>query len=136
MRFWTAHIAQWPKPTRAPVLLREGFSLWAMLFGPLWLLAWRAWIPAVLVFCAEVALGLLTAGSVRVVASWGLAWLIGLSGRDMVRWSLARRGYTLAHVVAARNADAALARLIETRPDLAGAIAGGRFAAPAREAAA
>ena len=35
----------------------------------------------------------------------GVAVLTGLLGRDMVRWSLARRGYVLAHVLAARDEE-------------------------------
>jgi hypothetical protein len=38
----------------------------------------------------------------------------------MVRWSLARRGFLLAHVLAARTEDEALARLLDRRPDLLG----------------
>jgi hypothetical protein len=119
VKFWTAHTV----PRRAPVLLREGFSLRAMLFGPLWLLAWRAWIPAILVLCTELVCAALTHGTVRVVVIGGVAWLVGLCGRDMVRWSLERRGYTLAHVVAARDEEGALGRLLEARPDLAAGFA-------------
>jgi hypothetical protein len=45
--------------------------------------------------------------------------LLGLSGRDLVRWSMGRRGYTLVNAVVARNADAALLRLLDARPELA-----------------
>lgn len=38
MRFWTSHV----RPGTPPVLLSEGFSLGALLFGPLWLIARRA----------------------------------------------------------------------------------------------
>ena len=48
----------------------------------------------------------------------GLAWGWGVFGRDLVRWSLARRGFDEAHVIAARDADTALARLLARRPDL------------------
>ena len=40
-------------------------------------------------------------------------------GAFMRRWALEARGYTLAHVVAAPDADAAFARLLTARPDLA-----------------
>ncbi len=53
----------------------------------------------------------------RVVIGIALAWLAGLVGRDLVRWSLARRGYVLAHVVAAPDRDAALARVLAVRED-------------------
>ena len=114
MRYYTALLA----PGRAPVLLREGFSWGAFFFGPFWLLAHRAWIPgavALLVFAL--------AGGVRgaAVPLWGvLAVAAGVFGRDLVRWSWEQRGYHLAHVLAARNGEAALARLLAARTDLAG----------------
>ena len=113
MKYFTAQLA----PGRAPVLIREGFSWGAFLFGPFWLLAHRAWIPGV------VALLLFTlACGVRGAAGPLLGVLAagaGVWGRDLLRWSWERRGYHLAHVLAARNADAALARLLTARPDLA-----------------
>jgi len=103
----------------APVLVREGFSWGALIFGALWLLTHRAWIPGVIALAAAVAIGVLTNAPARVVLEFGLAFLLGLTGRDLVRWSLGRRGYAAAHVVAGRNADAALSRLLTLRPDLA-----------------
>ena len=114
MKIFTAHL----RPRAAPVLLPEAFSLAALLFGPIWLLLRRAWVPAVLVCCAWFALAAAPM-PLRVPAGLALAWLTGLCGHDMVRWSLARRGYMLAHVLAARDADAAFARLLAARPDLA-----------------
>ena len=52
-----------------------------------------------------------------------IAVLAGLVGRDGVRWALEWRGYTLAHVLAARDEDAALARLLTYRPDVASDLA-------------
>ena len=53
MKYWTVHLQPENRPV-APVLVREGFSWGAFLLGPLWLLAHRAWIPAVLVIAAIV----------------------------------------------------------------------------------
>jgi len=114
---WTVHVRE----GRSVVVVPERFSLWAMLFGPLWLLAHRAWIPAVLVLSAFVAAGALLPGGLDVVLTAGLAWLVGLSGQDMRRWSLGHRGYALAHVVAAGDVDAALGRLYAAHPGLAAA---------------
>jgi len=114
MRIYTAHVMA----RRSPVLLKEGFSWGAFLFGWIWLLLHRAWIPSVLALAAGVLIGALTSAGARVLLEIGLALLLGLNGRDLVRWSLARRGYTLAHVLAARDADSALARLLTGRPDL------------------
>ena len=114
MRIYTAHLRE----NTAPVLLREGFSLRAMLLGPLWLLMRRAWIPAILILCLWVAVATLPQAS-RPPVGIALAWLTGLFGRDLARWSLERRGYRLAHVLAARDEEAAYARLLAARPDLA-----------------
>jgi hypothetical protein len=115
VRIYTAHL----RAQRPPVLVKEGFSWGAFLFGWIWLLFHRAWVPAVLALAVSLLIGTLTTAGARVLLELGLALLLGLTGRDLVRWSLARRRYTLAHVVAARDADSALARLVTGRPDLA-----------------
>lgn len=115
MKIYTAHL----RPRAAPVLVKDGFSWGALLFGCLWLFAWRAWIPAILALAAGVLIGALATDGARIALEFALAVLLGLIGRDLVGWSLARRGYTLVHIVAARDGDAALARLLTARPDLA-----------------
>lgn len=115
MRIYTAHL----RAQRPPVLVKEGFAWGAFLFGWVWLLVHRAWIPGLLALAASVLIGVLTEAGARVLLEIGLALLLGLTGRDLVRWSLARRGYTLAHVLAARDTNSALARLLTGRPDLA-----------------
>ena len=98
-------------------MVREGFSWGALLFGPIWLAVQLAWIPAVLCLCVEVLVGLLPGPWSGVGASM-VGWAMGVFGRDLVRWSLERRGFLMAHVVAARDEDAAFARLMAARPDL------------------
>jgi hypothetical protein len=108
---------------RPPLLVPDAFSFGAFLFGPLWLALNRAWIPAVLSLVASVLIVELTAPPAGLVLLLGLMVLLGLSGRDLVRWSLGRRGYTLVHAVVARNADAALVRLLDARAELIGRYA-------------
>jgi hypothetical protein len=115
VKVWTVHT----RPFAPPVLVAEGFSWGATLFGPLWLLAHRAWIPAGLVVAAEIVVGAVPPRPLVGVLALALAWLLGLVGNDLRRWSLARRGFVLSHVVAASNAGAAEARLYGQRPDLA-----------------
>ena len=55
----------------------------------------------------------------QALLSLALGVLLGLLGRDLVRWSLQRRGYRLAHVLAARDEEGALGRLLAVRTDLA-----------------
>jgi hypothetical protein len=113
VKIWTAHTRE----SSAPVLVREGFSWGALFFGPLWLLARRAWIPAALAWCAWIGAALLP-DPLDVLVLVALHWLVGLTGRDMLRWSLGLRGFLLAHVIAATDEDAALVRLLDRRPDL------------------
>ena len=118
MRFWTAHI----RSGAAPVLVREGFSWGALLFGPLWFAAHRAWIAAVLTSAAFVLIAGLTRDGVSVALLTTLVVLLGLSGNDLRRWSLDHRGFLLAQVVVARSELEALGRLLDRRPDLAGSF--------------
>ena len=110
MRIYTAHTA----PGRAPVLVTEGFSWGALVLGPIWLAAHRAWSFAAIALAAYVVALVLAPGWIVIVP----ALLMGLFGRDLQRLSLEHRGYVMAHVVAASDVDAGLARLLARRPDL------------------
>ncbi|MBS0561114.1 MAG: DUF2628 domain-containing protein [Proteobacteria bacterium] len=123
MKVWTAHL----RAGSPPVLVRDAFSLGAFLFGPVWLAAHRAWIPAAIALALTVAILRLAPGGTAGVLLLGLMALLGLLGRDMVRWSLERRGYVLLHAVVERNADAALARLLDSRAELAARFAPARI---------
>jgi hypothetical protein len=114
MKVWTAH----EKPNASPVIVREGFSFGALLFGPLWLAAHRVWLPAGIVFVLILLISLLTHPPASVVLILGLALLLGWSGRDLLRWSITRRGYVESNVISGRNQYDALARLLAARPDL------------------
>ncbi len=121
MRIYTAHLAR----NRAPVLVREGFSFGALLFGPLWLFFHRAWIAGVLVIAVDIAAA---AAIARIPVLWplalGIRWLWGLFGQDVRRVSLAWRGYGETAVIAARDEMEALGRLLAARPDMVTALAG------------
>ena len=115
MRSYTAHL----QPGREPVLLAEGWSWGAFLFGPLWLLARRAWLPALGLVLALLLVAVAAPPAWGPILGFGLSLLAGLLGRDCVRWSLERRGFTMEHVVAARDEEAALGRLLTFRPEVA-----------------
>ena len=118
MRFWTAHI----RSGTAPVLVREGFSWGALLFGPLWLAVHRAWIAAGLALSASVLIVVLARDDIAAALLATLMVLLGLSGHDLRRWSLDYRGFLLAQVVVGRDELDALARLLDRRPDLKGSF--------------
>lgn len=121
MKTFTAHL----RAHTSPVLVAEGFSFGAFLFGWIWLALHRAWVAAILDLAAWVILLLLVQGPWQPVLAVALAVLQGTLGGDLVRWGLARRGFVLTHVVAARDHDAAFARLLGARPDLLAAAAKG-----------
>ena len=120
MNSYTAHL----KPDCPPVVLLEGWSWGAAVFGPFWLLAHRAWIPAVLFGAVALLVIVLAPPGLGGLIGLGFGVLAGLLGRDAVRWSLERRGYLMTHVVAARDADSALARLLHARADLQASLIG------------
>ncbi len=114
MKVWTAH----EKPNASPVLVREGFSFGALFFGPIWLAAHRAWLPAGGLLLLTFLILLLTHLPASIILILGVALLTGFSGRDLVRWSVTRRGYLETMVVTGRNQYDARARLLEARPEL------------------
>ncbi len=115
MRPWTVHVRRQTLPRLVP----EGFSWGAFLFGPLWLLACAAWIPAVFQAAAYAVIASVLPGDAGLAAGFGLAVLVGFSGNDLVSWSLGLRGYVLSAVVVARDSEGALLRLLEMQPELA-----------------
>ena len=116
MKFWTGHL----RPDAEPVLVQEGFSWGALIFGPLWLAAHRAWIPAAMSLAAAILIEALTSGPTQAALMLALAVWFGIFGNDMRRWSLGLRGFTLLEVVSARDETEALGEWLQRRPDLAG----------------
>jgi hypothetical protein len=114
MKIWTAH----EKPNASPVLVREGFSFGALFFGPIWLAVHHAWLPAGAMVLLTLLIPILAHPPASIILIVGLALLAGFSGRDLVRWSVTRRGYLETTVVTGRNHYDAHARLLQARPDL------------------
>lgn len=120
MRVWTVHVrADGRDPVR---LVREGFAWGACLLGPFWLLGRRLWLGALSWVAVAVLLAFLP-GKAAFPLMLGLCLLTGAHGRDLLRHTLARQGFAALGVVAAPDEDAALARLLAQRPDLAAPLA-------------
>src|SRR6201995_412269 len=75
--------------------VRDGFHFWAMVFGPLWLLAHRlwlallGWIAAVVVI--DLGMAALGASGMAVLLANGLiALLTGFEAASLRRWTLSR----------------------------------------------
>ncbi len=116
MAIFTVHIPA-ARAGEAPsaekiVLLRDGFSVPAMLLGPVWR-AWnRAWIPAVgwtALLASIVFAGMKLGASSQTLSlvNSALAFVLGFEGSRLVAWSLARRHYSESAVVIGETADEA-----------------------------
>jgi hypothetical protein len=101
-----------------PILVKEGFAWGAVLLGPLWLLAHRAWIAAAISLAACVLIAVLVPAPASDILLLAVACGLGFIGNDLRRWALEHRGYLLQHVLAARGEEEALGRLLTFRPDL------------------
>jgi hypothetical protein len=119
MRVFTAH----QPPVAAaraegPLLLRDSFAWGACLFGGFWLLLHRLWFEALAWLGVALLALILLPGWALAPVALATALLLGLHGQDLRRAALTRRGWTMTDIVAARDADGALARLLDARPDL------------------
>ncbi len=90
------------------VFVKEGFTIWGFLFGPLWLLYNRAWLASVLtlVLMAGLAALLVQLGlksQAPAIVDILVSLIIGFEGNDILRWTLQRKGYALIASVAGRS---------------------------------
>ncbi len=119
MKIYTTHL----QPDRPPVLVREGFSWTALVFGVFFFAFHRAW-NALAVNLAAFVLAVLAG---RALGSGlpvlGVFALQGILGNDFLRWGLSLRGFVPGPIVAAPDEDTALSRLIDERQDVLGDFA-------------
>lgn len=103
----------------ALVFVRDGFSWAALIFGPLWLIAQRAWLPLGLYFATSFIAGALSQ-LVGAPPSWtmlvGLAVnaVLGFEASSIKRWSLDRAGWTDHGTVSGRGLAECERRFLET----------------------
>ena len=100
------------------VFVRDGFSFWAFVLGPVWLLYRRLWLAfagyLVLSIMVEVVLTLLRAGAgTRFAVMAVIAVLIGLEAASVQRWTLSRRKWRALDVVVADDEEAAERRFFD-----------------------
>ena len=116
MAIFTVHVPpNVPDPTKRAdrtVFVREGFSVPAFVFGPLFFLYRRLWVAALAWCVAAVLLGFL-AHLLQLPRSSGtllfvlLALITGLESGTARRAALERRGYILAALLTALTRDEA-----------------------------
>ena len=107
MRLYTVHhLKTAPADGRGFVFLREGFAWGGLVFGWLWLLWHRLWIPLVLWIAAAILLGVFAeathvSGAVPAIAALAMQLWLGFEGNDLRRWTLARGDYEEVDIVVA-----------------------------------
>ena len=106
-----------PDPDRF-AFVRDGFSIPAFLFGPLWMLWHRMWVVLGGYVIVGVALeaafrGLGVSSGVRVAAGLLLALLIGFEAPTLRRFTLARRRFSNRGIIMGDDLEAAERRFFE-----------------------
>jgi len=125
MRFYTVHLRERADPMFTPDrdarFVREGFNWGAFLLPLLWVLFTAQWLAAPLLWAAWIAvfvaldwLGLDGGSALAVLFAFHFG--LGLTGNDIRRWSLARKGYRMTAVVGARTLAAAETRYFDAAP--------------------
>jgi hypothetical protein len=119
------------------VFVRDGFSFWAFLVAPIWMLWHRMWLVllgyVVVVGAVDTALAVIGASRTAMsVIGLFIALLIGLEASTLRRFSLRRRGFRNVGVVSGADREDAERRFFETWPAEAwpGSAAGLPPAAP------
>ncbi len=90
------------------VFVRDGFHLWAAVFGVLWFLVHRLWLAALgclaVLMLAGIAMAMLPVGNdVRTLVVVLIALLIGFEASSLWRWTLSHGRWRQLDVVVARN---------------------------------
>jgi hypothetical protein len=104
------------------VFVRDGFSFWAFVLAPLWMLWHRMWLVligyVVLIAGVEIGLHFLGAsGTVKVVVGLLLSLLIGFEAGTLRRFTLGRRGWSNVGVVLGDNLETAERRFFDSWAD-------------------
>ncbi len=102
----------------APVLVKEGFNIFAFLFGAFWSLYHRLWLVSFMVLLFNGVLiyagreQWLTEPSLAAI-QMGFQMLMGLQGNDWREAKLRKKGYMLADVALAESTLRAEQRYLE-----------------------
>jgi hypothetical protein len=101
------------------VFVRDGFSFWAFIAAPLWMLWHRMW----LVLLGYVLLTIILTGALAVlgaslaalaIVGFALALLIGLEANTLRRFTLWRRGWRNVAIVSGHDVEDAEQRFFDT----------------------
>jgi Protein of unknown function (DUF2628) len=105
-----------PEPERF-VFVRDGFSFWALLFGPLWMLRHRMWLVllgyGVVVTALSLVLHLQASATVGTIVWALLALLLGFEAGTLRRFTLGRRGFRNIGIVVGDDLELAERRFFD-----------------------
>ncbi len=122
------------------VFVRDGFSVWALLLAPLWMLWHRLWLVLAIyiLVCIGIEVGLLVLGastSVTTLVAIFVSLLVGLEAGTLRRFTLARRGWSNVGVISGDDLEDAERRFFDAwlrqAPSRSGAPSAPSAAAPA-----
>jgi hypothetical protein len=123
MAVYTVHEPPLREAMSAPelerfVFVRDGFSFWALLFGPLWMLRHRMWLVLLGYGAAVAALSLVLRllGSAAVAPIvWALfGLLLGFEAGTLRRFTLGRRGFRNVGIVVGDDLELAERRFFDS----------------------
>ncbi len=106
-----------PAPERF-VFVRDGFSFWAFLLAPLWMLRHRLWLAftgyVIVAIGLQVALRLVGASTgVTVTVAVLLSLLVGFEAATLRRFTLSRRGWKNVGIVVGDDLESAERRFFD-----------------------
>jgi len=100
------------------MFVRDGFSMWAFVFAPFWMIWRRLWLVLLLYIVAMTALqaalwAVGASGFVKFFVGVLIAILIGFEGPSLRRWTLGRRNWISHGVVVADDEETAERRFFD-----------------------
>jgi hypothetical protein len=106
-----------PDPERF-VFVRDGFSFWAFLLAPLWLLRYRLWLAfigyVIIAIALQIALRLIGASpTVTVIVAALFSLLVGFEAATLRRFTLSRRGWRNVGLVVGDDIESAERRFFD-----------------------
>jgi hypothetical protein len=130
--------AKQPEDTVDPetfAFVRDGFSFWAFLFGPLWMLRHRMWLVLLgyILLIVAVQLGLhflRVSGTASTVVNVLVALLVGFEAAPLRAFTFVRRKWPTVGVIAADDREAAERRFFGLWAENGGSIPAPSAAVP------
>jgi len=100
------------------VFVRDGFSFWAFLLAPWWMLRHRLWLAlicyVILAVALSIALRLIGASAaVAIIAGALFSLLVGFEAATLRRFGLARRGWRNVGIVVGDDVESAERRFFD-----------------------